>query len=81
MYWRITTAKLRLPWWMAMAKVVERPDVDGGHFSLVVDLEDGRYQWIVEAPKEARLALRMLPGVLRVEPVPDLMGGPGELAA
>lgn len=70
MYWRVTTATLRLPWWVAAARVVERTDA-----------EEGRFRWTVEAPNEADPVLRLLPGVLTVEPLPNVRGGPGKLAA
>lgn len=45
------------------------------------EAEEGRFRWTVEAPSEAEIVLRLLPGVLAVEPLTDVRGGPGKLAA
>ncbi len=81
MLWRVMSTDLNIPWRMAAARVVERPDVEGGHFSRIIDVEGGPFHWIVEAPRGAGPVLLGLAGVVAAEPIPDLADGPGERAA
>ncbi len=63
MRWEVETGRLRVPWRLAAVEVLDHSA-----------LPDGRFRWLVECAHGSRKLLRMLPGVLSVEPSADPRG-------
>ena len=63
MLWIVKTARLRVPWRVAAASVLDH-----------VEMPDGSFRWVVDLPEGSPFLLRMLPGVLSVDPVPHAAG-------
>ncbi len=70
MLWEVRSARLRVPWRLAAAHVLEHDE-----------LPDGRFRWVVDSPEAPRVLLRLLPGVLSVEPLGQFAKEAGEAAA
>lgn len=70
MLWVVRTARLRVPWRLAAANVLDR-----------WEMSDGAFGWVVDLPDGSPFLLRLLPGVLSVDSPMRMIGEPEEAAA
>ena len=70
MLWVVKTARLRVPWRVAAASVLDHGE-----------MPDGSFRWVVDLAEGSPMLLRMLPGVLSVDPVPLVRGDANQAAA